>query len=359
MNQSSSPHRSVRVALAYVSFCLKAPWLVLGVLALVTLGFGLGMRGLSLDTRIDALLPLGTPTQVANTEATKRFAGISRFYMVITSSDPDVNRQVIAESFPEVQKWPETVAAIRARDPDFFLKRRLLYLDTETLENFADEVEGYVEHKKCAKMPGCVLLEEDDEVSEPDFQALRDSFAEKPEMKSLASIFGKSGLEGAAGDLPDEKGKEKKEIQHPKGWVAGELCSEDGKTCVIEATLSQEPADLEFSRQMVERAEALMQSKLPDNAPDDVKIAATGIYRNLPKMRDQVMDDLKRTFGIGIALVVLVLVIQFRRFRALILLLLPQTLGSIWALGLMAIFSPELNVISAAGLIILAGLGID
>ncbi len=343
-----------RLAAAYVSGAERRPWLYIFCLLLLTAGLGWQIRKLDIDTRIDALLPEGTPTQIANLEATERFAGINRFYLVVTSSDGVVNRQVVADSFSEVKAWPETVSAIRQRDPSFFLDRRLLFLDQESLENFADEVEDFVEFKKCEKLPGCILLDSD--VDEPDIGALRAAFEKLPELKSLGSIY---GTEEVNAGLPNEDGKTQEVTEKPEGFVAGELCSKDGSVCVIEVTLDREPSDLQFSREMVDRAEATLKSHIPAGAPADIRVAATGIYRNLPVMRDQVMDDLRSTFALGLGLVVLVLLIQFRKLRALILLLTPLFMGSTWALGVMAWVSPQLNMISAAGLVILAGLGID
>src|SRR5690606_12585361 len=144
-----------------------------------------------------------------------------------------------------------------------------------------------------------------------------------------------------------------------KKRAGGELCSADGKVCVVQAALGKEPTDLEYARRMVARGESLLARLVPENAPADTVTAVTGIYRDLPLSRAKLMNDLRRTFSLGILLMVGVIFLQFRRVRALPLLMIPLAMGSIWALGIFAWVSPQLNLISAAGFIILAGLGID
>jgi predicted RND superfamily exporter protein len=110
---------------------------------------------------------------------------------------------------------------------------------------------------------------------------------------------------------------------------------------------------------MVLRGEDLLKNLTPKDAPPDMITAVTGIYRNLPLTRASLMSDLTRTFSLGIGLMLLVIMLQFRRLRAILLLMIPLAMGSLWALGIFAWMSPQLNLISAAGFIILAGLGID
>ncbi len=335
-----------RAILRYVSLSARRPFLVLLALIIVTGLLSLSVPRLSLEARIDALLPEGTVSQLSNDEATRRYAGTSPYFLVVESSDPEMNRKVSAQALEEVRKWPETIWAMSARDPEFFLDRRLLFLDEEPLAEFTADVDTYVRFRKCEKMPGCFQL--DDEPEEPSFDALQEHLKSQPEVRSLSAVFGGDALDQAVSEGKTESKKK-----------AGELCSPDGRICVVQATLNTEPTDLEFSRRMVAQGEALLTRLLPEKRPTDTQVGVTGVYRNLPLARAELMDDLQRTFGLGILLMVGVIVVQFRRIRALLLLFLPLTLGSLWALGIFAWISPKLNLISAAGFIILAGLGID
>lgn len=347
-----------RFVTAYVSLCARRPGAMLLFFALLTALFAaLGSR-VSVDPRLEALLPSDTKMAAANREARERFAASSPLYLVVQSSDASMNRTIARRAVEEARKWPETLWAIERRDPTYFLDRRLLYVDEKTLTQLADEVEQYYDWQACERMPGCVNFE--DEPSEPDFGRVRKHFEELPELAALGSLFGDSGV-------PDPEAKPKKAVSEANGVarggtpetapLLGELCSDDGKVCVVQVTIDGNAQDMAFATQMLRRGEALLASLTPENGPADMKTAVTGIYRNLPLTRESVMEDLSKTFGLSLTLVITVLALQFRFGRAFILLLVPLVLGSVWALGIFSFVSTTLNLISAAVMAVLAGLG--
>src|SRR5690606_13080977 len=179
----------------YVDLSARRPGAVMLILITLTAIASLGIPRLSLHTQIEALLPEDTVSQLSNEEAKRRYAGSSPYFLVVQSSDPELNRRVSEQVLAEVKKWPETQWAIRARDPQFFLDRRLLFVDEKALGEFADDVDAYVGFRKCEKMPGCFQL--DDEPPEPSFEKLREQLKTQPEVKSLSAIFGKGALDQA------------------------------------------------------------------------------------------------------------------------------------------------------------------
>ncbi len=367
---SSSPLASFKERLirGYLSLAGRRPGTMLLVLALLTSVLGALVPRLEVDPRLEALLPPDTKTSHANDEAKRRFASVSPYYLVIQSSDPDLNRRMAQEALAEVQKWPETLWAIQRRDPSYFLDRRLLYIDRETLEELGEDVEIFLDWHRCAAMPGCVNFEE--EPPEPDFERIRKHYESTPELSALIGLFGKENVpdpeaaynaeEASPDGVSDADGGpiQKVSAQRRSGQF-GELCRPDGGACVVQATIDGDASDLAFATEMLHRGEALLESLYPEDKPSDLITAVTGVYRSLPLTREAVMTDLQSTFGLTLALIVGVLALQFRRPRAFLLLLLPLGVGSIWSLGMFALISPTLNLISSAVMIVLAGLGID
>jgi uncharacterized protein len=377
-----------RVLHAYLALARARPGALLLALGLLTVALGALVPRLEVDPRLEALLPPHTITSAANEEAKRRFAGISPYYLVVQSSDPDLNRRIAEEALERVKQWPETLWAIQRRDPSYFLDRRLLYVDKEILEELSEDVEIYLDWHRCAVMPGCVNLE--DEPPEPDFERIRTHYETVPDLAALTRLFGKGKLpepeapsdapdaDGAPPNAPDADSPARGAAEDPgvlqrastssSGGAPpsgtppdrfGELCRDDGGACVVQAVLDGDASNMEFATAMLHRGEALLESLAPDDKPDDLITAVTGVYRNLPLTREAVMRDLRRTFGLTLVLVVGVLALQFRKARAFLLLLGPLAVGTIWSLGVFALVSPTLNVISSAVLIVLAGLGID
>ncbi len=336
---------SQRLVKRYTDLSSARPWTVIAFFLLLSIPLLLSISKLKLDTQLQALLPENTHSQQANRESNERYAGSSPYFLVVQSPDAEFNRKISDRALEEVRKWPETVWAMNARDPKFLLDRRLLFVNEPALAQFTAEVERYVAFRKCEKMPGCFQL--DDEPEEPSFEALQEELSKQPEVMSLSALFSGDALNDALSSAKVE------------GDESGRLCSVDGTVCVVQATLTKEPTDLGFAKDMVEKGEALLHRLTAADAPKNTITAVAGIYRNLPLTRAALMEDLTRTFGLGLLLMVAIIMFQFRKPRAILLLLIPLAVGSVWALGIFAWISPELNLISAAGFIILAGLGID
>lgn len=69
--------------------------------------------------------------------------------------------------------------------------------------------------------------------------------------------------------------------------------------------------------------------------------------------------DMLRATGLGVALILLLLVLRFRRPAPILLCLLPMVAGTAVVLGVMGLFGIELNILTLAVIPLLAGLGSD
>ena len=328
---------------------------------LIIVLFGLGLCALSIvaakkieiDTRIQSLLPKHTPTQLALKTMQERVASDGPIMILVASDQPNLNRELAEKIAEEIRLWPEARWVATRRDFSALRDAALLYLDTDTLRSLTDDIEARVDWEYCERIPGCVNF--DDQPSLPSEEELIESFSRTPSGRALEAFTGE--------DLPtwfqNQNTTDHDDENTSKVGYGDELCSPEGDVCVVRAELRGQASDLSFATEILRRTEDVFTRVRPADAPASLRMVVSGGYRNLPMERKQIGEDLRNTAIVSVVLIVLVLMIQFRRPLALFLLLAPLLCGMAFTLGMIAWFHPKLNLISAFTLAILAGIGVD
>ena len=281
-------------------------------------------------------------------------AAESPLTLLVSSSDPAFNRRVQDELAARIGEWEETQYVSTARDLRPLQGGALLYLAPDDLESLADRTEQRVDWEYCDRSPMCVNFEDAPEF--PTREELIGQIASTPNGQALEQLLGKP-----LGEWMQEQEEARGEEGAP-GNSGGRLCTPEGNICATQAFLSGSASRLRFARQMLNRAESLLEAVREahaDDAPADLELAVSGRYRNTPMMRAQLDSDLQATALVSSVLLLLVLLIQFRDVRALLLLIGPLAVGLIVTLGVIAWLHPQLNLVSAFTLAVLAGIGID
>lgn len=135
--------------------------------------------------------------------------------------------------------------------------------------------------------------------------------------------------------------------------------SPDGTILSIKAWPLAQPTDVESSRQMLARLQALIDRVDPKRFHPDLQILLEGDYHKKDEDVRTIRRDLARSGGVAGVLVLLLLVAYFRRLRAVPLVLLSLAAGILWTFGLVWLAIGHLNVITAFIFALLLGLGID
>lgn len=341
----------MKLWLAYVRFATDRPLVPLAIGLVLAILASFGARHVEVDASLEALLPEDSPTLEDMDLLRARVAGTTPLRLIVTSDDAALNRALAATLAERVAAWPEARVAFAERDPSYLVERRLLFLPESELRSLADDLEDRLEWERCERTPGCVNFESRPEV--PTEEALRERWSTLPEAQALARLFG----EGFVGtDSQDTDSQDTEEDAR-----AGTLCSDDGRVCGVIAVLDGDPRELDHATEIVARAEALFAELEADvTAPAaGLRMLVDGVYRNTALVKRGVEGDLLRTSVVGLLLLVLVLVVQFRAIRAVPFLLVPCGVGILWTLGLVGASHPTLNLISAFVLAILAGIGVD
>lgn len=335
-----------RVVAKYIALCTRRSGTLLSCAVLVGVFATWAALGLRIDARMESLLPDGTASSRALSELRARASAAAPLFLVVRSFSPRVNRALARSLAAEVAGWPETDGVIQRRDPAYFEKHRLLYLPTAELEELAERAEQILDYEQCARLPGCVNL--DERPAFPTEDEIRRKLLSVPELRGLDSLIGSNitrQRDAAAGDRD--------------GALPGELCSEDGIVCVLQVVLRGDALDLEFARTITTRARSAFERVRPASGPRDLVFEISGPYHDAPEAQRLVQRDLAVTGMVSIVLLFLALVPVFRGVRSLLVLAFPLLLSVAITCGGLGLFQVRLNLISAFTLAILSGVGID
>jgi len=345
-----------------VAFSQRFRWRILLAVLVVTVAAGLMARRVRVNPRIEALLPDDTASAQSLDELKARLASSSPLFLLVRSDDLVTSRRLARELYSRVSRWPETQWAMYKRDPSVFADNRLLYLSAEDIEELDDQIDERERWESCAKIPGCNNLDPDPPPL-PSDDDLRTLFEKNPDVRALLSLFGEDTrrfveAEPTGGASKPEANGDVGRGEPSSEAELGELCAPENNVCAVHVQLDGDAGDLDFATSILERSEALF-DEVGEGETANVQMAVSGQFRNLPITRRAVNADLAKISILSSSLMLLVLLFQFRGLFSIVGLLGPALLGIVWTAGVLGTVHPEINLISAFTLAVLAGVGID
>ena len=331
------PQTSVieRTLLRLAAWQLRSPWTVLLIgLAFVVTGGWLA-RGLELRTRFDQLLPDDQPSVLELKRLSERTAGSSSIFVLLEGPDRDTLRSLGARLLPPLRSigapWVVSAEDGVQVARDFLLPRSGLFASVEDLQKLNKELD--TQRKKAVGKALSLGLDDDDEQQKaPTFAELKEKF-----------LGGKSATLEAAKD------------RYPDGYFQ----SKDGKALVVLVRTGITTGELEKSREALAKVKAAVEKTLPDPQAQGVRIGyagdlVTGLYEY-----GAVLDDLVHVGVMGVALILGVIFIYYRRFRVLVPMAVTMLAGLTFTFGLTRLVIGHLNVITGFLVSIIAGNGIN
>ena len=324
-----------RLLLRLAAWQLRAPWQVLLLGLALTVTGGWLARGLELRTRFDQLLPDDQPSVLELKRLSERTAGSSSIFVLLEGADRDTLRSIGGSLLkplraigpPLVVSAEDGVQVAR----DFLLPRSGLFAGVQDLQKLNKELD--TQRKKAVGKALSLGLEDDDEEQKaPTFAELKEKF-----------LGGKSATLEAAKD------------RYPDGFFQ----SKDGKSLVVLVRTGVTTGELERSREALTKVKEVVQQTLPDAESRGIKIGyagdlVTGLYEY-----GAVLDDLVSVGVTGVALILGVIFIYYRRFRVLVPMTVTMLAGLTFTFGLTRLAIGHLNVITGFLVSIIAGNGIN
>ncbi len=332
----------------YVEFATTKP-VVLLVAALVTaVASGFAAKRLRLSTSFSRLLPANTPSVRTAREAQRRVGSTDLLVVALQSNDPKKNAAFAEVLGLRLRRMKALGSVLWKIDRSFFTKNGLLYLDLPDLQALRDSIKRLLAEKTQQGMGLLVDLDDDEIEQSGPCRPERDN-----PVSSLIRRFRHRGSPGSVGFYQAK--------QAGAASVKGYLTSPDGSIAVVVAKPKGEALSIRYVRKLVRKVwDEVNSIKRAHPEFSNIAVEFGGAYRNRVNEYDAIVEDVIKSGATSALLILLVVVLMFRRVRPVILILVPLTLGILWTLGIIAL-TPlrQLNIISAFIVGILLGLGID
>jgi predicted RND superfamily exporter protein/phosphatidylglycerophosphatase A len=286
-------------------------------------------RNLRIDADLANLLPKHFQS-VQDLERLKvRFGGVGYVVVVGHGAEPEVLERFAEDAAPRLAAL-EAVRYVDYKRPlQWFKDRALYYMDTEDLLVLQERLEDRANYERARANPLLVDLED-----------------AGPPSLDLSDLEAKY------------KGRADRKSVHQTDGREAYYLDRDAKMIALLVKPAQLATDLKFAKKVVGEVEGALAQVDLSQYPG-LQLELTGRYKKKLDQQQAIEGDLGVTSGLAMALVLLYLVIHFRRLGAVVLIVAPLLLGLVWTFGLAAEVFDSLNILTGFGGAILLGLGID
>ncbi|MBK6683830.1 MAG: MMPL family transporter [Deltaproteobacteria bacterium] len=248
----------------------------------------------------------------------RRFGGWSQLSIVIRSPDRAANRRFSDDLVQKLEKV-EAIRSVRNKlgpEYDFFGERRFLYVELKDLVEVEERIEDAIQDAKLAANPLYVDLEEG---------------AKKPQKL----------------DFSDIQKKYEARLELAQRFPYRYFESQDGGQLAVIVRQRGLAFGIERNRALVKTVEALAKELGPASYHPSLEVGLGGDVKNLIEESDSLLEDLVTATVIVFVLLGAVVLIYYRRFRAVIFLAVPVFVGSVLTFGLSHFLIGYVNASSA------------
>jgi uncharacterized protein len=320
--------RSVEAGLGRLALWThRRPWTSLALAALVSVVAYREAQSLRIDTNLAALLPQTFQSVQDVKRLQARFGALGFVVVVAEGDNPDELIRFSNDLVRKAEAHPEFSYGQNQRSDEFFRDRALYYLSLDDLEEVRERIEDRVHFEKAKANPILVDLEDG-----------------KPPSLDFSDIL-KKYTKGRFADV-NKSNKEPYYLDREAGVV------------IVYLKPADEASKLTYAKDII----ALTQSMIRDLDPaayGGLQIRIGGRYKKYEEQQIRVGEDVRFTSTIALALVALYLLVHFRSLSAVVISVLPLSLGLMWTFGLGARLFESLNILTAFAGAILTGLGIE
>ncbi len=297
---------------------LRHPWLWLLAGLLVCVPAYRQVRKLGVDSNVVRLLPRGGRSARLQREIGPKVGGQDYFYFLVSGSDRGRLVDALESAATEIGRVPG-VRTVSYKNPvDYFRRFQYLLLPSDFLRE--------------ARL---LFLRWESQVN--------------PLTEDLLA-------EEAPGYEEDNKRRTIERLMEQYGSLSEYHQSADGRTMGITVYPEKGAADLGETRVVFQSLKEIA-GRLASRP--GIWADVGGSLRNWMDNYNQLTEDLRRSGGLVLLAIILVLAVSFRSIKVIPVLFLPLVFGLIWSYALVRLLVGNLNTITSFLLLVCFGVGVD
>ena len=310
----------MQVLRRFVTFCRRHLRLLLGGMALLTVGASFVASGLHIDSNLERLLPESAPS-VASLERLKTSYGgrIGRLTIVLEGDSVDRLKEVAHDLEPKLSDLEDVDRVQLQRPTSFMWDYRLLYAKYEDLQEAKKRIDRRIKWEKRRAHPLFVDISE-----------------EEPPEVDLSDI-----LEGYDGNGSSDY-----------------YLNEEGNRLVMFIVPAFPADDLARSTALVNRVRSTVSDHLQSTA-SEIGHGLTGRFAKRVDLQSLLTADLTKATLIAAVVLFLALLFVLRSVAGLAVVLIPLATAAIWSFAWAEIAFDSLNILTGFLGAILLGIGVD
>jgi len=297
---------------------------------------------LKIKTGIGDLLPEHTHSRAVLNSVMERVGATGYLIAFVEGNDPEemkrwaraMSDELYADKEQRIQQGQEEfVLAVDYRNEiDYFSDHALYFISPEDLQEAHDRIKDTIRREKLKANPFFVSLddEEEEEKDNSDGEDPKESF----EFKSLHEKY-------RTGDFKEY------------------FIADDKSVLAILVKATTPSSNIGFARRINAYIRGVSAKVMKAENIKGLHFDIGGGYRNKIAEQESIYSDLTTTALVTLLALILLLVVYFRRLRAILFVMTPLTMGVLWALAAAWLKYGYLNLITAFITAILLGLGID
>lgn len=311
----------------------RAWWVLLVALLLAILAI-VGLGRLNVSTKLEALMPEAAPSVIALNHVLDKTSSFASIQIVARSDDTETTVAYIQAVQNRVEAYPWVSSSQYFEDISNIEKHKLLLANTDELLELEQDLDTHIgseiAHGIAAASNVPVTIE------------LREN-----KIRGDSSVPSNGRLDEVVDDIEQNPETTRLFVSKDDFTIALVIWPQPGLTSLGDA------------KRMVTDSQHVIDTLDMSTYGDNLRAGVAGRIKNKVAQFDSVINDAKTSLGGAVLLIVLLLLISYRRWVAVPCIIVPLLLGLIWTLGITAVTLGTLNLITIFLVLILFGLGID